>query len=230
MICNDLYLPVGCIIVKDDGSTEVDPNGSDLWWAVRGGGASFGYLTSVTFKMHVPPDQFVQLSIGWPISTDSLGDVGKRVINFYNSFVQSMSSKWGGYLLTNNGGPIETPGFTYDGTITMSLLHYGEWADAYRSIEPLLKVEQDAQLYSTLTNYSTYWEYQSTVDDYAPLRLYLINKMIQPSDLTENFTKLMTQDLLDNPVTMGCTLTHLGGKLSPIHTGRANVNAKHKYI
>ena len=200
------------MIVKEDGSTETDPNGGDLFWAVRGGGGSFGVVISLTIKMHAQPTQFVQALISWPISHEFNGNVGTRVFNFYNQFVQTMPRQWGGYMILNNVGPVETPVFSYQGSILMSLLFQGEYSDAISSIQPLLDQEADSQLFQLTRNFSTFLEYENTVDDYAPNRMFMVGKLVQPYNLNENFTKLMTEQFLEHSQPFGCTFIHVGGE------------------
>ena len=81
-----------------------------------------------------------------------------------------------------------------------------------RSIQPLLKLEPESQLSQVMRNYSTFLEYERTVDDYAPYRLFLVGTLTQPYHLNDNFTDLMTDDVLNAAQPLGCTLIHVGGR------------------
>lgn len=202
----------GCDIIHDNGTVESVPDSADLFWAVRGGGGAFGVVINFTFKIHQPPSQFVQATVGWPINSQIFGSVGRRVIDFYNGFLKTMPKEWGGYLTVNN---FLRGDDSYDGQINLALLHVGPWEQAYPSIKPLLDTETEAQLYQTTANFSTFMEYQNNVDDYAPARNYVVNKFIQLSDLGTQFTDLVTDHLLNtNTRTRSCTGTHIGGKVT----------------
>ena len=57
---------IGVHIINPDGSMTED-EGSDLFWALRGGGYGLGVVTEYKIAIHDPPESFMQIVISYPM-------------------------------------------------------------------------------------------------------------------------------------------------------------------
>ena len=93
---------VAIFITKVNGQTDTLTN-ADLFWALRGGGSSFGVITEFKLKLHPAPDSFVEMSVGFAIKHPIYGDPWKDFLDFYGSFfAHNLTNNWGGYMFPNN--------------------------------------------------------------------------------------------------------------------------------
>src|ERR1051325_5295001 len=76
---------VSATIVLADGSVNQLSNkiNEDLFWAIRGGGPSFGVVTDFTFKAHHQPDKVVAGIVVFPI--EKLQEIVEATNNWLNN-------------------------------------------------------------------------------------------------------------------------------------------------
>ena len=139
---------------------------SDLFWALRGGGGAFAVVTSITFKLHKPPAGFVHLVCGWQY------EVAADFLNHYNTVVGKLPKQWGGKLY------LQTPPIGLDRAgVTLSMLHYGAWeAPTLNTIKQLTDFKPDNQYFCRFINYTTFYEYEKTVNEASGFRVLIYNR------------------------------------------------------
>lgn len=196
-------------------STETTSTNTDLFWAVRGGGGGiFGVVTSITFKLHLPPTSFVRFLCSFPYDLADGTIIGDDVINKFSSLILNLPSQWGGYVvLTSN----IDPQVNYAGYVTFSMLHYGGWSESTLDyLKPIKDLYVTRQFFCFYVNYTTFLEYENTIDDPVYVRSYINNQLLQPSSFKATLTSYFNKLIYTNPkrayALYGCTYVLVGGK------------------
>lgn len=205
--------PTGMTTTQADG-TVVASNSTDLFWAVRGGGGgTFGVLISITFKLHLPPSSFVQFACLFPYNLADGTIIGDSVLGLYNEIAPSIPSQWGGYLIlgTNIDPNINSRGF-----ILFAMLHFGNWSEpSSQYFEPLMNLHSTHSKCSYV-NYTTFLEYEVTINDPIYVRFYLNNQLLHRDSFTSDLIQYYKSLIYYNPkreyAYYSCTSVHLGGR------------------
>lgn len=111
-------------------SAEQNP---ELFWALRGGGGSFGVVTSFAFDLHeVGPEVMTAQAY------HSLED-GAEALRFYRDFTANASDALACYAMILKVPPVHPFPEAYHGQVTVALVavHSGERATAEAELEPL---------------------------------------------------------------------------------------------
>lgn len=218
-------------MVSAAGMTTYYPDGSqssttdgDLFYALRGGGGgTYGVITSLKFKLHKPPKDFIQLLCAFPYTLSNGTIIGDDILNKYNAMIGGLPKQWGGYKILSS---LPNPDKTDSGTILFSMLHYGGWdlssssylepiAQLFKQNQPAFFIEHHGGC--KYKNYTTFWEYEKTIKDDINSRFYMSGQLLPLSSFTPALTTLYRDDIINNPLRNNahfvCTAIHIGGKL-----------------
>ncbi|XP_074652771.1 uncharacterized protein LOC141907101 [Tubulanus polymorphus] len=162
------------------------PNSTDLFWALRGGGGgALAIVTSFHFKLHTPPaGGFVTLFLAFPWYHGYFGSIGDVVLDTWNKLLADyLNENWGGYvIITHVTYTDPTLKIPVKGNILLSLVHWGPWSEAINSIKPLLDFHPEWR-WLDMKNKTSFWEYTKENKDDLNGNSYIVNRLIQPSDL-----------------------------------------------
>jgi len=129
-------------IVTADGKIRrvSEEEGSDLFWAIRGGGGNFGVVTDFEFQLYPFERNIFSGGIVWPI------EQARDVLEFYAEHAASYSDEMyiGPTLMTMPDGT---------GVIAMSVVYNGDPAAGEKELEPLRKVGTPMQDGVTMQDY-----------------------------------------------------------------------------
>ena len=202
--------------------TQEPLNDPDLFWALLGGGGgTYGVVTSFTYVIHPPPSGFVHVFAAYPIKHPTFGDVGQTVMEHWNQFVLSgsLTEKWGGYVIVSNTkhpvDPFNPGGAKVEGTISLSLLHYGDWSEAGDSVEAVVAaIPSTYVLLKSVKNHTTFLSYEKDINDPTGFGTFIFNRLLQPADLKgSGFPSALLRMNDYHPLPLQCTWVLIGGRL-----------------
>ena len=97
------------------------------------------------------------------------------------------------------------------GSVSLSMLHFGNWTEAMRSIQPLLDWRPSVKLV-TFTNHTSYWSYAQNINDGIPRFVNNVGRLIHSEDLQGSALKeILTADLLEGFQIRRCIIMLIGG-------------------
>ena len=111
--------------------------------------------------------------------TNLTGVVGDEVLRHLSDYLANdITHEWSGYIIVNNHrADTKIPGnvgLHIDGFVTLSMLHFGPYEQAYNSIKNLYEFRPDlTEGTRQIMNYTTFLEYEKTVTDAINFRQYI---------------------------------------------------------
>lgn len=205
----DMVTANGVIVTA---SAESNP---DLFWAVRGGGGTFGIITSFTFKLHIPPDSMVSLLCAYPLVSEQDTERGKRVLSTYLNYLPTLPEEWGGHMVTSESYPELLP--DTEAAMVVALLHYGPWSAPSRSaVQPLIDELGNFQISCVFTEVASFWDWQRNFTEDASFRSYVSNVFLHYDSLRPELANFIV-DSSNGPLSpetnarLSCTFSLLGG-------------------
>ena len=99
------------------------------------------------------------------------------------------------------------------GNVVCNLLHYGNYSEARRTIQPVLDHIAFNSL-SVFTNHTSFWSWAQNNYQAMEGHVYMVSRFVNADELLgPNIIKLLTEDLLESIVSFkACTIVHTGGK------------------
>lgn len=214
-----------------DGTTETEENGN-LFWAMRGGGGgTFGIVVYYVFKLHPDPEAMVLVAIGMPFyaETDSY-DVATKFFDKYNKWTLRVPDYWGGYILFNNF-PVREPTYNLTGTIFVYLNKFGPWdGNTTDELKEFYELQDELPpqylVPFTVTNKTSFWDYEKDATDAYMVRAYTMGSLIPPENHNTSLTEFFIKEFKsDDYVPLHCTLIRLGGAVKEFPVNSSSVHA-----
>ena len=105
----------------------------DLFWALRGGGGSFGVVIAVELQLHPIGPEIAVAQVFHPFHDAA------EALRFYRDFTAAAPDEIGGYALAVNVPPLDAfPAETHGTTaVVLALSHAGSVEDGMRELQPL---------------------------------------------------------------------------------------------
>ena len=174
-------------------------------------------VTSYTYRIHTPPaGGFCRFIALYPISYGGV-KVSRQVFTYFSDLLlNNLTANWGGYVVFSPHDALEDPDNPQSnrilGLLTFTLLHVGSCEKARPQVDALMAMHPQYRGHASTVNYTTFWDYEKTVNDPTGFRVYVVSRFVQPEDL-QNPTRLseVMSDYIDAEAPIGCTWTLLGG-------------------
>ncbi|XP_064613369.1 uncharacterized protein LOC135477143 [Liolophura sinensis] len=225
----DLVLPDGVAIKLFEktavmtylNGTSLTTMAPELFWALRGGGGdTFGIVSGVTFAIHDAPEAFVHYLGVWRLNNGSDSSYGRDMLEQFHRVLPELSPKWGGEIVSIP----QPPENGFNGTIAVSLLHFGEMGDpSMQDVQLIQSIEPDGQLMSQMANYTSFAEFQKTVGSNNFIHEYGFNTFLQYESDPRRIADFIVNVTLDYGT---CRETLIGGKVSQARADSAAINPK----
>jgi FAD/FMN-containing dehydrogenase len=105
-----------------------------LFWALRGGGANFGVVTSLEFRLHEAGPEVLSAQVFHPF------DNAREVLRFYRTFMQDAPDELTAYAFVLRVPPVEPFPQAFHGKPALALLtgHTSATAEGEAALQPLL--------------------------------------------------------------------------------------------
>lgn len=189
--------------------TSVTTTAPELFWGLRGGGGdTFGIVSGVTFAIHDAPEAFVHYLGVWRLNNGSDSSYGRDMLEQFHRALPELSPKWGGELVSLP----QPPENGFNGTIVVSLLHFGEMSDpSIQDIELIQSIEPEGQVMSQMANYTSFADFQKTVGTNNFINEYGFNTFLHYGSDPKRIADFIVNVTLDYGT---CRETLIGGKLS----------------
>eukprot|EP00029_Vermamoeba_vermiformis_P013269 TRINITY_DN8186_c0_g1_i1.p1 TRINITY_DN8186_c0_g1~~TRINITY_DN8186_c0_g1_i1.p1 ORF type:complete len:468 (-),score=100.08 TRINITY_DN8186_c0_g1_i1:72-1475(-) len=189
-------------IVLHDGSIKYcsDTENTDLFWALRGAGANFGVVTSLTLRLHDLPKTHQNILI-YPLPIAK--PVIKHIVEYSRTTMPRQMNMLGS-IVNSPHGPI----------FVATLLYFGSFEEAEAAIKPIKDLESKPVMEIPLQEVP-YTVVQSSYDDKAPhhLKYYLKGGLVR--EFTDQVFDIVMQRIhsMSSPTT-AILMQVLGGAIN----------------